>query len=79
GLPASRKGAAGVLGGRPVRVLAVVADTAGRFARARQGEVGLLDGWGVAKAVYDDIEDVRDRAAKRALIAIVDVHSQAYV
>ncbi|RMV75774.1 Malonate decarboxylase, gamma subunit [Pseudomonas caricapapayae] len=78
GLPASLKVADGVLGEQPVRFLAVVADTANRFPRARLGEVGLLEGWGLAKAVYDAIEEDRDRAAKRALIAIVDVPSQAY-
>ncbi|MFH7495436.1 biotin-independent malonate decarboxylase subunit gamma, partial [Pseudomonas syringae pv. tagetis] len=57
--------------------LAVVADTANRFPRACQGEVGLLEGWCLAKAVDDAIEEYRDRAAKRGLIAIVDVPSQA--
>lgn len=78
GLPASLKVADGVLGEQPVRFLAVIADTDNRFPRARQGEVGLLEGWGLAKAVDEAIEQDRDRAAKRALIAIVDVPSQAY-
>ncbi|AVB12835.1 MULTISPECIES: biotin-independent malonate decarboxylase subunit gamma [Pseudomonas syringae group] len=78
GLPASLKVADGLLGEQPVRFVAVVADTGNRFPRARQGEVGLLEGWGLAKAVDDAIEQDRDRAEKRALIAIVDVPSQAY-
>ena len=51
GLPASLKVADGVLGEQAVRFIAVVPDAANRFPRARQGEVGLLEGWGLAKAV----------------------------
>ncbi|WP_217998899.1 biotin-independent malonate decarboxylase subunit gamma, partial [Pseudomonas syringae pv. coryli] len=78
GLPASLKVADGFLGEQAVRFVAVIADTDNRFPRARQGEVGLLEGWGLAKAVDEVIEQDRDRAEKRALIAIVDVPSQAY-
>ncbi|AMB84053.1 biotin-independent malonate decarboxylase subunit gamma [Pseudomonas agarici] len=66
------------LGGRSARLLAVVADPANRFVRARNGEVGLLEGWGLAKAVDEVIEADSANADKRALIAIVDVPSQAY-
>ena len=78
GLPHSVKAADGVLGDQPVRFLAVVADAENRFPRARSGEVGLLEGWGLAKAVDSAIELDRDNEHKRALIAIVDVPSQAY-
>ncbi|MGE8153683.1 biotin-independent malonate decarboxylase subunit gamma [Pseudomonas vancouverensis] len=78
GLPASLKVADAVLGDQPVRFIAVVADPDNRFARARQGEVGLLEGWGLAKAVDEVINADQDKAQKRALIAIVDVPSQAY-
>ncbi|MNF36778.1 Malonyl-S-ACP:biotin-protein carboxyltransferase MADD [compost metagenome] len=78
GLPASLKVADGVLGGQPVRFIAVVADPANPFPRARNGEVGLLEGWGLARAVDEAIAADRDRPVKRALIAIVDVPSQAY-
>ncbi|UZE28771.1 biotin-independent malonate decarboxylase subunit gamma [Pseudomonas asplenii] len=78
GLPASLKVADTVLGNQPVRLLAVVPDAANRFVRARNGEVGLLEGWGLAKAVDEVIEADSTRGAKRALIAIVDVPSQAY-
>ncbi|GFM78841.1 biotin-independent malonate decarboxylase subunit gamma [Pseudomonas cichorii] len=78
GLPASVKAADGSLGHRPVRFLAVIADTDNRFPRARNGEVGLLEGWGLAKAVDDAIELDRQAEHKRALIAIIDVPSQAY-
>ncbi|AMZ73869.1 MULTISPECIES: biotin-independent malonate decarboxylase subunit gamma [Pseudomonas] len=78
GLPASLKVADVTLGGQHVRLLAVVADPDSRFPRARNGEVGLLEGWGLAKAVDDAIDADRGAPHKRALIAIVDVPSQAY-
>ncbi len=42
GLPPSLRVADGELG----RFIAVVADPDNRFPRARNGEVGLLEGWG---------------------------------
>lgn len=74
GLPASLKVADGVLGEQAVRFIAVVPDAANRFPRARQGEVGLLEGWGLAKAVDEAIAS----GDQRPIIAIVDVPSQAY-
>ena len=60
------------------RFIAVVANPDNPFPRARQGEVGLLEGWGLAKAVDEVITADRDAPRKRALVAIVDVPSQAY-
>ena len=57
GLPASVKAADARLGGQTVRLLAVVADPDNRFPRALNGEVGLLEGWGLAKAVDQAIRD----------------------
>lgn len=74
GLPNSLKVADGVLGEHQVRFIAVVPDVQNRFPRARNGEVGLLEGWGLAKAVDEAIAT----GDKRPLIAIVDVPSQAY-
>ncbi|MED7668025.1 biotin-independent malonate decarboxylase subunit gamma [Pseudomonas moraviensis subsp. stanleyae] len=74
GLPPSLKVADAELG----RFIAVVADPDNHFPRARNGEVGLLEGWGLAKAVDDAISADRDQAQKRPIIAIVDVPSQAY-
>ena len=74
GLPASLRVADAALGGQAVRFIAVVTDPQNRFARARHGEVGLLEGWGLAKAVDDAIA----RGDRRPIIAIVDVPSQAY-
>ena len=39
-----------------VRVIAVVQDTNNLFPRAKQGEVGLLEGWSLAKVVDDVIK-----------------------
>ncbi|PIB59893.1 biotin-independent malonate decarboxylase subunit gamma [Pseudomonas sp. 2995-3] len=74
GLPDSLKVADGVVGEQAVRFIAVVTDAQNRFPRARNGEVGLLEGWGLAKAVDEAIE----KGDKRPIIAIVDVPSQAY-
>ena len=74
GFPASLRVADGVLGEQKVRFVAVVTDAQNRFPRARNGEVGLLEGWGLAKAVDEAIA----RGDKRPIIAIVDVPSQAY-
>uniref|UniRef100_UPI0030DC8F65 biotin-independent malonate decarboxylase subunit gamma n=1 Tax=Pseudomonas sp. EL_65y_Pfl2_R95 TaxID=3088698 RepID=UPI0030DC8F65 len=78
GFPDSLLVADGSLNGQSVRYLAVVADANNRFPRARNGEVGLLEGWSLAQAIDQTIEQDRERTDKRALIAIVDVPSQAY-
>ncbi|MFC5694789.1 biotin-independent malonate decarboxylase subunit gamma [Pseudomonas sp. GCM10022186] len=77
GFPASVKVVDGELGNRAARFIAVVPDARNPFPRARNGEVGLLEGWGLAKAVDEAIEADRD-GAKRVLVALVDVPSQAY-
>jgi biotin-independent malonate decarboxylase gamma subunit len=60
-----------------VRFLAIVPDPANRFPCARQGQVGLQEGWNLAKQVREATEADENRE-KRAIIAIVDVPSQAY-
>ena len=60
-----------------VRFLAIVPDPDNRFPCARQGQVGLQEGWNLAKQVRDAIE-ADENGEKRAIIAIVDVPSQAY-
>ena len=60
-----------------MRLLAVVPDPRNRFPRARHGELGLEEGWALARHIRDAI--AADRAdAKRPIIAVVDVKSQAY-
>jgi malonate decarboxylase beta subunit len=57
------------LGADTVRFIAVVPDAKNRFPRARGGEVGLDEGWALARHV---------RSARGPIVAIVDVTSQAY-
>ncbi|MEH7544654.1 MULTISPECIES: biotin-independent malonate decarboxylase subunit beta [Bacillaceae] len=65
------------IGNVPARFLAVVPDKFSRFPRARSGEFGLEEGWMIAKYVRDVIEEDQNQE-KRAIVAIVDVPSQAY-
>ncbi|OTF16265.1 biotin-independent malonate decarboxylase subunit gamma, partial [Pseudomonas aeruginosa] len=60
GDPASLRVADAELDGYPVRFLAVVPDPDNPFPRARQGEVGLLEGWGLAAAVDEALEADRE-------------------
>jgi len=60
-----------------VRFLAIVPDPENRFPCARQGQVGLQEGWNLAKQVRNAIK-ADENGEKRAIIAIVDVPSQAY-
>jgi malonate decarboxylase gamma subunit len=66
------------LAGAPARYIAVVPDAANRFARARTGEVGLVEAWELARAVHEVIDADRGAAVKRPIVAVVDVASQAY-
>ena len=65
------------LGGVLARFIAVVPDAQNRFPRARAGEVGLDEGWALALHVRCAIAADLD-GARRPIIAIVDVSSQAY-
>lgn len=76
--PVSLRVADGELNGYPVRVIAVVADANNQFPRAQQGEVGLLEGWSLAKAVDQVIQADEAQSQKRAILCVVDVPSQAY-
>jgi malonate decarboxylase beta subunit len=65
------------LGKEQVRYISVVPNPNHRFPRARQGEVGLEEGWALAKYIRQAIEEDKD-GDRRAIVAIVDVPSQAY-
>lgn len=65
------------LGDVRARFLCVVPDPQARFPCARHGEVGLEEAYTLATRVREAIEQDRN-AAKRAIVAIVDVKSQAY-
>jgi biotin-independent malonate decarboxylase beta subunit/biotin-independent malonate decarboxylase gamma subunit len=58
--------------------LAVVPDPGNRFYRAREGQVGLTESLALAQAVHDLIDADDGKAVKRAIIAVVDLPSQAY-
>jgi malonate decarboxylase gamma subunit len=64
-------------GGERVRLLALVPDLRNRFPRARHGELGLDEGWALAHHVREAIAADRS-GARRPILAIVDVQSQAY-
>jgi malonate decarboxylase gamma subunit len=66
------------LAGQPARWIAVVPDPDNRFPRARNGEVGLVEGWQLAQALQETIEQDRNAAVKRPIVAVIDVPSQAY-
>jgi len=66
------------LAGQKARYIAVVPDQGNRFPRVRNGEVGLVEGWEIAKAVQEVIAQDRDSGRKTAIVAVIDVASQAY-
>jgi len=67
-----------ILAGQPARYIAVVPDPDNRFPRVRNGEVGLVEGWQLARAVQEVMALDRDAALKRPIVAVIDVPSQAY-
>jgi malonate decarboxylase gamma subunit len=66
------------LAGQKARYIAVVPDQGNRFPRVRNGEVGLVEGWEIAKAVQEVVAQDRDSGRKTAIVAVIDVASQAY-
>ncbi|MBB1633241.1 biotin-independent malonate decarboxylase subunit gamma [Cupriavidus sp. UME77] len=78
GYPATVQVADAELAGQPARFIAVVPDAANAYPRVRDGEVGLLEGWSLARAVHEIVLADRDGAIKRPIVAIVDTPSQAY-
>jgi len=77
GDPASVLCADGTVGDERSRFLAVIPSPEARFPRARAGELGLEEGWALARrvreAVVEDLDDDR-----RALVAVIDVPGQPY-
>ncbi|KAB2418927.1 biotin-independent malonate decarboxylase subunit gamma, partial [Enterobacter hormaechei] len=60
----------GELNGEPVRFVTVVRDANNHFPRAAQGEVGLLEGWTLAKVVSETVAADADKAVKRPIVAV---------
>jgi malonate decarboxylase gamma subunit len=77
GYPPSVRVADSTLAGEPARYIAVVPDPNSPYPRARTGEVGLIEGWMLARAVHQTIE-ADHNGVKRAVVAVIDVSSQAY-
>ena len=67
GLCPSVQAADGELNGEAVRFVAVVPDAHNHFPRAAKGEVGLLEGWTLAKVVSETVAE--DAVAKRRLVS----------
>jgi malonate decarboxylase gamma subunit len=76
--PTSLRVADARLGDHPARYIAVVPDPDNPFPRARSGEVGLVEAWEVARAVREVVNADAERHEKRAIVAVIDVASQAY-
>ena len=68
----------GDLGGEAARFIAVVPDPGGRFPRARGGEVGLEEGWTLARLLRETRAADDGKAVRRPIVAVVDVVGQAY-
>lgn len=66
------------LAGQAARYIAVVPDPHNRFGRVRNGEVGLVEAWQLARAVHEVIRDDEEAEFKRPIVAVIDVASQAY-
>lgn len=78
GLCPSVQAADGELNGETVRFIAVVPDAHNHYPRAVKGEVGLLEGWWLAKVVSEVIAADTDQVVKRPIVAVIDVPGQAY-
>jgi malonate decarboxylase beta subunit len=63
----------GTVRGERARFLAIVPNVEAKFPRARGGELGLEEGWGLARRVREAVDGDR-----RALVAVVDVPGQPY-
>lgn len=77
GEPASVLCADGAVGGERARFLAVVPNAEAKFPRACGGELGLEEGWGLARRVREAVAGDGD-GDRRALVAVVDVPGQPY-
>ncbi|WP_200551404.1 biotin-independent malonate decarboxylase subunit gamma [Kosakonia sp. LAM2021] len=78
GLCPSVQAADGKVNGEAVRFIAVVPDANNHYPRAAKGEVGLLEGWTLAKVVSETVAADASNSVKRPIIAVIDVPSQAY-
>jgi len=75
--PASVLCADGTVGDERVCFLAVVPNPEAKFPRAREGELGLEEGWALARHVREAVAEDGD-GDRRALVVFVDVPGQPY-
>lgn len=78
GLCPSVQAADADINGEAVRFISVVPDAHNHFPRAALGEVGLMEGWTLAKVVSETVAADAANAVKRSIVAVIDVPSQAY-
>lgn len=64
--------------GKLTRFIAVVPNAKNRYPRAVHGEVGLQEGWVLAKYIHQAIQEDAEQSVKRNIVAVIDVPSQAY-
>src|SRR5215208_1924521 len=76
GEPASVLCADGTVGDERTRFLTVVPNAEAKFPRARGGELGLEEGWALARHVREAV--AVDDGDRRAIVAVVDVPGQPY-
>jgi malonate decarboxylase beta subunit len=75
--PASVLCADGTVGDERARFLAVVPNPEAKFPRSREGELGLEEGWALARRVREAMAEDGD-GDRCALVAVVDVPGQPY-
>lgn len=78
GLCPSVQVADGEINGEAARFIAVVPDANNHYPRAAKGEVGLLEGWTLAKVIAETVAADANSSSKRPIVAVIDVPSQAY-
>ena len=77
GYPASVRVVDDRLADASCRYIAVLPDAANPWPRVRGGEIGVIEGWALARAVHEVI-DADAGGTRRTIVAVVDVSSQAY-
>lgn len=78
GLCPSVQVADGEINAQPARFVAVIPDAQNHYPRAARGEVGLLEGWTLGKVISETVAEDAEKPQKRAIVAVIDVPSQAY-
>ncbi|MGX7419120.1 biotin-independent malonate decarboxylase subunit beta [Carnobacterium gallinarum] len=67
-----------IIENQKVAYISVVPNVSNSMPRVRNGEVGLVEGFGLATIVHQIITEDQTQVEKRPIVAIIDVPSQAY-